>query len=408
MSGAGRERGGRTGSPPKPPAGPHLCQQRAVVLQSGSHLLLHGVQVHQDLHEPRGWGEMLGVRDRSSDPQSPPCTPRLPRAPQPLTLLMQVPQGQQALHHVRQTAGHGVPALHHLIDLVDLGGDDRRCGGGSALLGRGCSPPPPHTPGSPPPPPSPCSVCRRPARRLCAWRSHSPSPGRSVGGRQMGPQTTLCPPPSLLAPAPRPPPDLPLFSPPAAGPPLGPAQPNPACSPWPAGSARSPADGEFGGGGSGAPRSPGVRRRPLHLPAQQPPLQHRVRAGLTTRLPPFSPTSRGFCGEETRISGAGGEGGTGEGAEGSGKRAEPEGQGRGTGRGRGGASPHPAVGLTAHHGLQLRQALLQLRDLQGDGRPLGPPPQKGAAQPPGGRTPRSMPWQPGRTGPAPGSRTARR
>lgn len=212
MSGAGRERGGRTGSPPKPPAGPHLCQQRAVVLQSGSHLLLRGVQVHQDLHEPRGWGEMLGVRDRSSDPQSPPCTPRLPRAPQPLTLLMQVPQGQQALHHVRQTAGHGVPALHHLIDLVDLG-DDRRCGGGSALLGRGCSPPPPHTPGSPPPPPSPCSVCRRPARRLCAWRSHSPSPGRSVGGRQMGPQTTLCPPPSLLAPAPRPPPRPPPLLP---------------------------------------------------------------------------------------------------------------------------------------------------------------------------------------------------
>ena len=143
VSGAGRERGGRTGSPPKPPAGPHLCQQRAVVLQSGSHLLLRGVQVHQDLHEPRGWGETLGVRDRSSDPQSPPCTPRLPRAPRPLTLLMQVPQGQQALHHVRQTAGHGVPALHHLIDLVDLG-DDRRCGGGSALLRRGCSPPPPH------------------------------------------------------------------------------------------------------------------------------------------------------------------------------------------------------------------------------------------------------------------------
>ena len=283
-------------------------------------------------------------------------------------------------------------------------------GGGQRSWAGAAAPLPPTHRGLPPPALTLLCVSASCTTALCLAISFT-FPRTLCGGAADGtPNHAVSPPPppSLLAPAPRPPPDLPLFSPPAAGPPLGPAQPNPACSPWPAGSARSPADGEFGGGGSGAPCSPGVRRRPLHLPAQQPPLQYRVRAGLTTRLPPFSPTSRGFCGEETRISGAGGEGGTGEGAEGSGKRAEPEGQGRGTGRGRGGASPHPAVGLTAHHGLQLRQALLQLRDLQGDGRPLGPPPQKGAAQPPGGRTPRSMPWQPGRTGPAPGSRTARR
>lgn len=40
--------------------------------------------------------------------------------PQPLTFLMQVPEGQKSLYHIRQTADHRVPALQHLMDLVYL------------------------------------------------------------------------------------------------------------------------------------------------------------------------------------------------------------------------------------------------------------------------------------------------
>lgn len=47
---------------------------------------------------------------------------RCPQAPPALTLLVQVPQGHQALHHVGQGTGHGVPALQRLVQLVDLGG----------------------------------------------------------------------------------------------------------------------------------------------------------------------------------------------------------------------------------------------------------------------------------------------
>lgn len=214
--------------------------------------------------------------------------------------------------------------------------------GGVSAPGQGLQPPsPPHTGVSPPPPPSPCSVCRRPARRLCAWRSHSPSPGRSVGGRQMGPQTTLCPPPSLLAPAPRPPPDLPLFSPPAAGPPLGPAQPNPACSPWPAGSARSPADGEFGGGGSGAPRSPGVRRRPPAPPSSAAPPPTPCESRTHHQAAALQPNQQRVLRGGNAHQWGGGGGGNGGGGRGEREEGRAGGAGKRDRKGAGGGVPSP-------------------------------------------------------------------
>ena len=50
---------------------------------------------------------------------------------------MQVPQGHQPLHSIRQGAGHGVPVLHHPIDLVDPGDGAGQEVGGSAQSGGG-------------------------------------------------------------------------------------------------------------------------------------------------------------------------------------------------------------------------------------------------------------------------------
>lgn len=97
--------------------GTHLGQEHGVVLESPRDLLLRRVQVYQHLPE---LGGCRGTR-LSAGVGRPPL-PRRPRAPPGLTLLVQVPQGHQALHHVGQGTGHGVPALQRLVQLVDLGG----------------------------------------------------------------------------------------------------------------------------------------------------------------------------------------------------------------------------------------------------------------------------------------------
>ena len=113
-------------------------------------------------------------------------------------------------------------------------------------------------------------------------------------------------------------------------------------------------------------------------------------AGLTTRLVPFSPTSSGFCGEETASGGAGGGG-----QESGGAGAPP--------------APHLALGLEPHRRLQLCQALLQLRHLragggEGGGEASGPP-RGGQARLP---APPRSPWRSGQSAPAPAASTARR
>lgn len=77
-------------------------------------------------------------RDAPSD-----TMPLSPTSPQPLTLLVQVPDGHHPLCNIGQGAGHGVPVLHHLIDLVDLRDGPGLEGGVSAVWRGGSICPPP-------------------------------------------------------------------------------------------------------------------------------------------------------------------------------------------------------------------------------------------------------------------------
>lgn len=121
---SGRGRMGHTPSPVHA-SGTHLHQQQGLAPEINNHLLLRGLPVYQGLHEPRSWegGKSSVLLGTAPPPPSmffvmPHHCPQ--HLPQPLTFLMQVPEGQKSLYHIRQTADHRVPALQHLMDLVYL------------------------------------------------------------------------------------------------------------------------------------------------------------------------------------------------------------------------------------------------------------------------------------------------